>query len=64
MKKNQYIVMSLALGLPSITIGIFAIVYELIESGYISQYVGLFIVLLVLFQIFFLLIRSAMKKDE
>lgn len=55
-------VLGLGLGLPSTILGIFALVYYLMDSGYISNEIAVSIIVLVIFYTFYLMYKYANKK--
>ncbi len=55
-------VLGLGLGLPSTILGIFAFVYYLMDSGYISNEIAVSIIVLVIFYTFYLMYKYANKK--
>lgn len=57
-------IMGLALSLPSLIIGISLGMYYLADAGYISMSVALILICLCLFQIFYLIVRYARKKEN
>jgi small-conductance mechanosensitive channel len=63
-KKKYMMVMGLALGLPSTILGISLFVYYLMEQKIISHTVGLIIIVLVVVNIFYLMIRSVSKRKS
>ncbi len=61
-KTNIAKVVGLAVGLPSSILGVFGFVYYLIEKDYISAYVGLTLIVLIIIYTFYLMIKYAAKK--
>lgn len=64
MNKRHWMVMGLALGLPSTILGVFGFIYLLVQKGYISWTVGLILILLVTINIFYLIFRYARKSKN
>ncbi len=62
--KKYLIVMGLALGLPSTLIGVFALLYNLVQAGLISWNVSLVIMVLVSVNTLYLMIRYVNKKKD
>ena len=63
-KQRQYVIMGLAMGLPSTILAVAVMAFKLVEGGYISQWVALGIVLTVIVYMFFLMIRYAIYKKN
>lgn len=63
-KQRQYVIMGLAMGLPSTILAVAVMAYKLVEGGYISQWMGLVLVLVVIIYMFFLMIRYAVYKKN
>jgi hypothetical protein len=61
-KPNIVKILGLAIGLPSTILGIFFFIYFLIQEKLISTNVGLILIVLVIANIFYLMIRYAVKK--
>ncbi len=57
-------IVALALGLPSTIIAVSIGVWKLIENGYINSYVGIALILGVIINTFYLIIRYANKNSE
>lgn len=55
-------VLGLAIGLPSTILGIFFFIYYLIQEEIISTMLGLTLLVLVIINVFYLMIRYAIKK--
>lgn len=64
MDKNLMAVMGLALALPSSILAVAAVVYNLIEKKLISNMTGLIIILVVIFNIFFLMFKHLRKNKD
>jgi len=63
--KNKYLaVLGLAMGLPSVILGTSFGVYHLIEAGKISNGTGLLIIVLVVVQFLFLMVRYVLNKKN
>lgn len=60
--KKYLMVMGLALGLPSTILGVASFVIYLIDKKIISNTMGLIIIVLVIINVFYLMIRSVSKK--
>lgn len=60
--KKYLAIMGLALALPSSILGVAAFVIYLIDEKIISNTVGIILIVLVIFNIFYLMIRSVSKK--
>lgn len=57
--------MGLAVGLPGTIIGVFYLLYQLVQTGYISWNMLLGILLLVIGYFFFLMVKNVVgKKDK
>lgn len=57
--------MGLAVGLPGTIIGVFYLLYQLVQNGYISWNMLLGILLLVIAYFFFLMVKNVVgKKDK
>lgn len=63
-KKKYLMVMGLAMALPSTILGVFAFVYYLIEEKIISNTLGLVLIILVIINVFYLMIRSVTKRKS
>ena len=61
-RQKQYTIMALAMGLPSTIIAVAVMASKLVDGRYISEGVGLVIVLLTVVTMFFLMIKYAIKK--
>jgi hypothetical protein len=61
-KPNIIKIVGLAIGLPSTILGIFFFIYFLIQEKIISTNLGLILIVLVIVNIFYLMIRYAVKK--
>jgi hypothetical protein len=61
-KTNILKVVGLAVGLPSSILGVFGVVYMLINKEIISPLVGLVLIVTIIFYTFFLMIKYANKK--
>jgi len=61
-KTNIIKVVGLAVGLPSSILGVFALVYFLINKNIVSASVGLLLILIIIAYTFYLMIRYANKK--
>ncbi len=61
-KPNILKVLGLAVGLPSTILGVFALVYILIEKEIISTITGLIFIVVIIAYTFYLMIRYANKK--
>lgn len=64
MKKKYWVAMALSLGLPSAILGIFAFVYSLVDKEIISWNVALIIMLAVIINTFYLILRYARSKKN
>lgn len=64
MNRKHLIVMGLALGLPSTILGVFGFIYLLVQKGYINWTVALVLLLLVIFNMFYLIFRYARKSKN
>ncbi len=63
--KQKYLaVLGLAMGLPSVIIGTSCVVYQLIEAEKISNGVGLIIIVLVVAQFLFMMVRYVLNKKN
>jgi hypothetical protein len=62
--KKHVVIVGLALGLPTTIIAASLGVWSLVESGYFDIYVGLGIILAVIFNTFYLIIRYAKKSSS
>jgi len=64
-KSKFFLVMGLALGLPSTIIGFFFILYQLVKNDVISWNILLVVLLLVIFYMLFLMVKNGLvKKDK
>ena len=63
-RQKQYMIMGLAMGLPSTIIGVAVLSGKLIDAGYISEGTGLAFVIIMVAYMFFLMIRYALKKKD
>lgn len=63
-KKKYLMVMGLAMALPSTILGVSLIVYYLMEQKIISNLAGLVIIVLVIINVFYLMIRSVSKRKS
>lgn len=63
-KQKQYMIMGLAMGLPSTIIGVAALSAKLVDAGYISEEAGLAFVIIMVAYMFFLMVRYALKKKN
>ena len=63
-RQKQYTIMGLAMGLPSTIIAVAVMASKLVDGGFISEGIGLVIVILVVISMFFLMIRYAIKKKD
>ena len=64
MKKKYWMAMALSFGLPSAILGIFALVYSLVDKKLISWNTALIIMLAIISNTFFLIIRYARSKKN
>lgn len=64
MKKKYWVAMALSLGLPSAILGIFAFVYGLVDKQIITWNTALLIMLAVIINTFYLIIRYARSKKN
>ncbi len=63
-KQNILKIVGLAVGLPSSILGVFIIIYILVEKNIITATLGLVIILIVITYTFYLMIRYALKKQD
>lgn len=61
-KQNIIKIVGLAIGLPSSILGVFFLMYFLIENKYISTTTGLITILILITYTFFLMVKYANKK--
>ena len=61
-KQNIIKILGLAIGLPSSILGVFFLMYFLIENNYISSTVGLIVIVLIITYTFVLMVKYANKK--
>lgn len=59
---NNMAVMGLALGLPSLIIGLFGIIYQLVENGVFGWSIGFTIFIAVILNTLYLMVRYVVKK--
>ncbi len=65
MKKNNLkLILGLAFALPSTILGVFALVYILVEKKIISENVALILLVVVSFNTFYLMIRYGLAKRK
>jgi uncharacterized membrane protein HdeD (DUF308 family) len=62
--QKMMLTMGLALGLPSTIIGVFYLLYLLVQKGYISWNMLLGILLLVIGYFFFLMVKNVLVKKN
>ncbi len=63
--QKMMLTMGLAVGLPGTIIGVFYLLYQLVQTGYISWNMLLGILLLVIGYFFFLMVKNVVgKKDK
>ncbi len=62
--KKYAIVVGLALGLPSTILGVFAILYHLVQENLISWNIALGIIVLVVLNTLYLMIRYVNKRKS
>jgi uncharacterized membrane protein HdeD (DUF308 family) len=63
--QKMMLTMGLAVGLPSTIIGVFYLLYQLVQNGYISWNMLLGILLLVIGYFLFLMVKNVLgKKDK
>ncbi len=63
--QKMMLTMGLAVGLPGTIIGVFYLLYQLVQNGYISWNMLLGILLLVIAYFFFLMVKNVVgKKDK
>ena len=55
-------VVAIAVGLPSSILGVFFVVYFLIEKGHIPAWLGMLLIVLMIVYIFYLMVRNVYKK--
>ncbi|MBL7665420.1 MAG: hypothetical protein JNM93_09815 [Bacteriovoracaceae bacterium] len=63
MKKNL-VILALALGLPSTILGVFILIYQLVQNHVINWTVGLIILLAVIGNTLFLMIKYVIKRKN
>lgn len=61
-KSNILKVVGLAMGLPSTILGVFALIYYLMNKNYISSGVAILIIVSIILYTFYLMIKYAAKK--
>ncbi len=62
--KKYLAVLALALGLPSTILGLFAVLYQLVQKGVISWNIALSVLILVIINILYLMIRYVNKRKN
>lgn len=55
-------VVGIAVGLPSSILGIFFVVYFLIEKGHIPAWLGMMFIIIIIVYLFYLMVRNVYKK--
>lgn len=55
-------VVGIAVGLPSSILGIFFVVYFLIEKGHIPAWLGMLLIITIIIYLFYLMVRNVYKK--
>lgn len=63
-KKKLVVVLGLSVGLPSTILGICLFVMKLIDEQVVSKSQGLIIILIVVINIFYLMVRSVLKSKN
>ncbi|MCB9094749.1 MAG: hypothetical protein H6621_06745 [Halobacteriovoraceae bacterium] len=62
-KKNIYLVMGLAMGVPSTIIGVFFLFYFLDQQKILDLKYGILILVVTILNTFFVMVKYASKKD-
>ena len=62
--QKLFLVMGLAVGLPSTIVGVFFFLYQMVKSGYISWNMLLVILLIVILYFLVLMVRNVLVKKN
>jgi hypothetical protein len=63
-ESNPLVVLGLALGLPTTILAVALTVFHFVKEGYISQTVGLLIVIAVVINTFYLMLRYSKRNEN
>jgi len=55
-------VVAIAIGLPSSILGVFFVVYYLIQNGHIPAWLGMLFIIIIIVYLFYLMVRNVYRK--